>query len=457
MKSPFSSLALLSLAAVFAIVSANNSHALVPPKVAGATHTAGSTTIGSVMYTGQQDVLSASQVTTGMEAGRLDSISVYVGEVHAAPLNHMQVAIYADNGANAPGNLIATSSTRVLTANSWNGFPMPATAVAVSSTYWLVFNVDGRNTQVSVTSNVARSAWRYPITYGTWPTPYGTLSRPVKVSQYSIYMTYTSVGITASPSPAPTATPTTTGAPAPTPGGGTPGCGLPTTPGPTTNTITVDGVWRTYLVVVPADLSPNTPTPIIMGFHGGNSTADYARQTYGLEGGKAVIYVYPQAGPFADAWAGWNVDPAGFDFRYFDAVLTDLGNRYCVDTKRVFVTGKSNGAFFVNSLACYRPNAIRAVAPVAGGGPQGNCTEAKAAMIVHGSADAVVPVGAGMHSRDYWLAANGYSGAPSIPANPPPCVFYPGTFNPVLWCQHGGGHDWPTWAGAGIRNFFLSL
>jgi polyhydroxybutyrate depolymerase len=193
-----------------------------------------------------------------------------------------------------------------------------------------------------------------------------------------------------------------------------------------------------------------------MGFHGGNSTADYARQTYGLEGGEAVIYVYPQAGPFADAWAGWNVDPTGLDFPYFDAVLKDLGNRYCVDTKHVFATGASNGAFFVNSLACYRSNTIRAIAPVAGGGPQGNCTEAKAAMIIHGSADAVVPVSAGKQSRDYWLAANGYSGAPSIPVNPSPCVSYPGTINPVLWCQHEGGHDWPTWAGASIRHFFLS-
>jgi polyhydroxybutyrate depolymerase len=194
-----------------------------------------------------------------------------------------------------------------------------------------------------------------------------------------------------------------------------------------------------------------------MGFHGGNSTADYARQTYGLEGGEAVIYVYPQAGPFADAWAGWNVDPAGLDFPYFDAVLADLGKRHCVDTKRVFAAGKSNGAFFVNALACYRPNAIRAIATVAGGGPQGNCTEAKAAMIIHGSADAAVPISTGLQSRNYWLAANGYSGAPSFPASPPPCVSYPGTLNPVLWCQHDGGHDWPTWAGAGIRTFLLNL
>jgi polyhydroxybutyrate depolymerase len=452
MKKPFSSLVPLFLGVLFIAVSTNGSYTLFSQAIASTTHTAGRTTIGPVMYTGQQNVMSASQVTTGAETGLLNSISVYVGEVHAAPLNHMQVAIYADDGTNAPGNRIANSSTEVLTANSWNVFPMPSITVAANKNYWLVFNVDGSGTRVPIVSSVARSTWRYPISYGTWPSLYGMLSRPVEAKQYSIYMTYTSVGITPSPS-------TTIGAPIPPPtsSGGTAGCGLPITPGAATKTITVNGVQRTYLVVIPAGLNPTTPTPIVMGFHGGNSTADYARQTYGLEGAEAVIYVYPQAEPFADAWAAWNVDPAGLDFPYFDTVITDLGKRHCVDTERVFATGKSNGAFFVNSLACYRPNVIRAIASVAGGGPQGNCTAAKAAMIINGSADAVVPISTGMYSRDYWLAANGYSGAPSIPVNPPPCVSYPGTFNPVLWCQHGGGHDWPTWAGAGVRNFFLSL
>jgi len=464
MKRPISSLTPLFLGLLFIIVFTNNGDTLFSQAIASTTYTAGRTTIGPVMYTGQQNVIFASQVTTGAETGPLNSISVYVGEVHAEPLNHMQVAIYADNGKNAPENRIVNSSAEVLSANSWNVFPMPSITVAANKNYWLAFNVDGSSTHVPIVSNVARSTWRYPIAYGIWPSLYGTLSRPVEVKQYSIYMTYTSVGITSSPSTTPTATPastpTTTGIPTPTPtsSGGTAGCGLPTTPGATTKTITVNSVRRTYLVVVPAGLNPNTPTPIVMGFHGGNSTSDYARQTYGPESAEAVIYVYPQAEPFADAWAGWNVDPTGLDFPYFDTVLADLGKGHCVDTEHVFATGKSNGAFFVNSLACYRPNAIRAIASVASGGPQGNCTEAKPAMIVHGSADAVVPIRTGMQSRYYWLAANGYSGAPSIPVNPPPCVSYPGTFNPVLWCQHGGGHDWPTcWTGVSVRNFFLSL
>src|ERR1044071_9630548 len=60
-----------------------------------------------------------------------------------------------------------------------------------------------------------------------------------------------------------------------------------------------------------------------------------------------------------------------------------------------------------------------------GGGTSGGCREGEqmaasgvAAMIVHGTADATVRTG--MYSRDYWLAANGCSGAATVPTDPAP-------------------------------------
>jgi polyhydroxybutyrate depolymerase len=78
-------------------------------------------------------------------------------------------------------------------------------------------------------------------------------------------------------------------------------------------------------------------------------------------------------------------------------------------------------------------------------------------MLTHGEADMAVMISAGEGSRDHWLEANGCAGAGSMPADPSPCVAYDGCAEPVLWCQHMGGHEWPDFAGAGIRGFFLSF
>lgn len=234
-------------------------------------------------------------------------------------------------------------------------------------------------------------------------------------------------------------------------------CGQPVTAGTTNNTLYVRGVARTYILAVPAGVSPNAKLPVLLGFHGGSDTGLNASRYMGLTGTEAALYVYPQA-PYwpAAGGVGWDVDPAGVDFPFVDALMAALGQRFCVDTTRVFATGKSNGAFFANALACHRPGLLRGIAPVAGGGPSGNCTRAVSAMIVHGTADTVVPIGSGRYSRDYWLAANRYADAASVPTIPAPCVAYPGMANRVLWCQHGGAHIWPTWAGTGIRGFFLT-
>jgi polyhydroxybutyrate depolymerase len=425
----------------------------VVQSAAAATHTAGSTVVPSTSYTGQQNVLSATQVRTGSVARTLISISVFVRGVHAAPLNHMQVAVYADGGAGAPGSRIAQSTTNTLQANGWNVFAMPTAGVAANTNYWLAFNVDGGATQVPIGAvSGGRAAWRYPVSFGTWPTSYGIPSRPIEAKQYSISMTYSDTDVAPTPAPPPPAPP-----PPPPPVEGASGCGLPVTPGTTSQTLTVNGVARTYLMVTPSSLNATTPAPVILGLHGGNDTAERANATMGLTNGDAVLYVYPQAGPFSDAWAGWNVDPAGADFVFIDALLAELKAQHCIDAGRIFAAGGSNGAFFANSLLCNRPKSFKAAASVAGGGPQNNCSEPRAFMGVHGTADSPVPITTGRQSRDYWLAANQRTGAAPVPIAPAPCVSYPTRLNPVVWCEHTGGHIWPTWAGAAIRSFFLGL
>lgn len=242
-------------------------------------------------------------------------------------------------------------------------------------------------------------------------------------------------------------------------GSAAPGCAQAPAAGTSTQTIAVGGTRRTYLLVVPGGLTAGTPVPVIMGLHGGSGTAAQASRYMSLTSDRRALYVYPQA-PYWPEVGGvaWNVDPAGVDFPYFDALLADLKARHCVDPARIFAAGKSNGAFMVNALACYRPGVFRAIAPVAGGGPQtSRCPQGVAAIIVHGSADRTVPIRSGRWTRDYWLARNGNTGAAPVPTTPSPCVTHPGSPKPVLWCQHPGAHTWPTWTGPAIRDFFLGL
>ncbi|MBL9025385.1 MAG: hypothetical protein JNL21_24535 [Myxococcales bacterium] len=242
-------------------------------------------------------------------------------------------------------------------------------------------------------------------------------------------------------------------------GGAPPSCDFTETPGTTTETLDVDGTMRTYVLVVPDDVDGKSAVPLVFGFHGFNGTADAASQYFGLSG-QGAYYVYPQALPLPgqNGGVGWDMEPDGVDVAFIDSLITSLVSSHCIDEARVFAAGHSHGASFSNHLGCYRPEVFRAVAPVAGGGPwAGPCTGSVSAMLVHGSADDQVPVSAGQDSRDHWLMANGCLGSASAPIDPAPCAVYDGCAEPVLWCEHGGGHEWPDFAGAGIRGFFLGL
>jgi hypothetical protein len=135
----------------------------------------------------------------------------------------MQVAIYSDNGSNAPGALLESSVSQVLTAKSWNTFPVGSITISANTKYWLAFNVDGSKTQYAIANNAqAKSVWEIPTTYTSWPNPFGKPSDPVSAQQYSIYMTYTTIPtptptlVPATPTLIPTATPVP-GQPTPTP------------------------------------------------------------------------------------------------------------------------------------------------------------------------------------------------------------------------------------------------
>ncbi len=235
-----------------------------------------------------------------------------------------------------------------------------------------------------------------------------------------------------------------------------PPCDRATAAGITTHYLTVNGAQRRYNLRAPAGLQPGVRYPVIIGLHGGSGTAEGAERQMGLTSSRRAYYLYPQ-GNWPNVGRGWNVDPRGHDFPFFDALMAHLKTKACIDPTRVSAAGMSNGGFMANALACHRPGMLRRIGSVAGGGPSSECplTRSVGAMVIHGTGDTVVPIRSARYTRDYWLVRNAYRNAAPVGYNPPPCLSYPGVTKPVIWCRHSGGHVWPSWAGVAIRDFFL--
>ncbi len=251
----------------------------------------------------------------------------------------------------------------------------------------------------------------------------------------------------------------------------------------TAQTITVRGATRTYVLSVPASASLDAALPVVFAFHGDGGTGAGIRSSLGLEAPAAggAIFVYPDGVQRADGW--WDLEglpAANDDIALFDALVTEIEARYCVDPARIYATGFSRGGFFVNHLACERGDVLRAIAPQAGGGPYWGdyngdgrliCpTPPVPALVIHGNADTVVrndPAPAtlegGWQAFRHWVYWNSpaphavtYATSPSLPS---PCVIAQETpaDHPVIACFVDGlGHA--VWAqqATTVWNFFAA-
>lgn len=245
------------------------------------------------------------------------------------------------------------------------------------------------------------------------------------------------------------------------------GCSSPDASAPTgvgEASLTVGGRERRYLYSVPEHLDARgAPAPLVFAFHGLTGTPTSLRGYLRLEreAAGAAIFVYPagQRVPRGrETVTRWDLRANGVDVAFFDAMLAELGRRYCVDLGRVFADGHSAGAVMTNEVACHRGNVLRAVAPIAGSGPWSRrCVDAPSVWLTHGRADAPVPFRFGEGSRDHWVAAARCDATPA-PTGDGDCVRYEGCADGarVVFCPHGGDHGPPEFAPRSIWSFFTS-
>ncbi|WP_437726244.1 alpha/beta hydrolase family esterase [Sorangium sp. So ce861] len=274
---------------------------------------------------------------------------------------------------------------------------------------------------------------------------------------------------------------------------GSVGCGKEATrPDPRAQqTLMVGGVTRYFLMYVPENYDPSKPLPLVFGIHGLNMNNVWAAHDGSgfqliQETDDQALLIYPQGLPangrstppstqsqWGDADSNWGGPPPNAnrarldaDLAFFDAMIEHAKSNYCVDTKRVFAVGFSQGGFMTNTLGCERSSVFRGLAPVAGWGPNGsqpNCSDATAAHALiqtQGDTDGTVTPALGQATRDFWRGRNGCE-ATSMPSATygNGCVEYQGCNEglPLVYCTHPGGHSVPSGAGGRAWRFFQSL
>jgi polyhydroxybutyrate depolymerase len=257
------------------------------------------------------------------------------------------------------------------------------------------------------------------------------------------------------------------------------GCGRTTAPtGERRITTTSRGTARAYFRHVPPGYDGRTPLPLVLDLHGTTEPA-------------AVHKSNSMLGPFGDKHHFVTITPEGsgppaqWDTRFDSADMQFLGDlldeaerTLCIDARRVFVAGYSNGAFMASAIACVYANRIAAVAPVAGIRDVPGCTPERRVPVVafHGTADEFVSFGGGLGTgvsslppadaqelvaiaapsdsgksipevAAAWAARNGCAPKPkqSPVAHDVKVVRYscPARADVELYEINGGGHTWP--------------
>lgn len=198
--------------------------------------------------------------------------------------------------------------------------------------------------------------------------------------------------------------------------------------------ITVDVGRGPIHVNVPDSYDPATPMPLVMLLHGYSSTSEFQEaymQFTPLSDSRGFIFVAPDGLEDSSGNQYWNGTDACCDFEgdtddsgYLRSLIEEIQDNLNVDTKRIYVTGHSNGGYMSYRMACDHADLIAAIAPLAGmtwlDSTQCNPSEPVSVLHMHGTADLVVKYDGGcfdetcypsaVESLNMWALYNGCNG-----------------------------------------------
>lgn len=242
--------------------------------------------------------------------------------------------------------------------------------------------------------------------------------------------------------------------------------------GSPTLTLQSGGRTRSAILHVPEKYDPTQGTMLVLNFHGFTSAGwqqSLLTRMSQESDARGFIVAYPEG-----VAASWNAgDCCGTawtdavdDVKFVRDLIDRIEADYCIDPRRVFATGMSNGGFLSHRLACEVSDRIAAVAPVAGVLGIDGCAPKRPMPVLHfhGTADPMVPYGGGTpiipqlgvglkfrsvaETMDYWRKQNGCSSFEQtiFQKGDATCVQWPDCnagAATVLCTIDGGGHTWP--------------
>jgi polyhydroxybutyrate depolymerase len=224
-----------------------------------------------------------------------------------------------------------------------------------------------------------------------------------------------------------------------------PGCTLQPTGGTTTRILGA----RTYELHVPSGLTrPKVPLLITMhGFTSWGRAHEFNTGWSQYADAHGFIVAYPNG--LANSW---DFNQGSYDVSFLRSVAADIESTWCVDARRVYASGHSNGAFMAQRLACDAPDVFASVTEYAGGSPEAfgsPCRPSRGVSVglFQGDADFVVPPSSGQKARDEWVARDRCSlGPTSQSVSEGVLLRWSGCANgaDVIWRTYPGqGHLWP--------------
>lgn len=241
-----------------------------------------------------------------------------------------------------------------------------------------------------------------------------------------------------------------------------------------TDSILSGGIYRSYILYVPAIYTGTSARPLIINLHGYTSNAQQ-QQFYSnfmpIADTANFLMVYPN-GTYSSGQRFWNAGLSSTlvdDIGFISHLIDSLKAQYNIDMNAVYSTGMSNGGFMSHTLACELSNRITAIASVTGSifttqyGSYCHPGRPVPVMQIHGTADPTVPYAGntsqGMVPVDsvvkYWVKKDGCNPTPVFTNVPNTntgdgCtaehyVYNNGNLGSTceLYKIIGGAHSWP--------------